>query len=124
MSCCGYVEGPSAQTHRWLSIDNANLLASHGSNAWLVRNYQLNSQLTELQAVLTQLKEQVTEVNRNRRVFQEDTGQHLSRLEGRWQDLVGSTVQLEMACTAMEGEVRALRRKQEELGKEVAELEG
>ena len=103
--------------------ENVSLLASYGPNAWLVRNYQLNAELTELQSALTAMKERVTEVNRSRRVFQEDAGQHLSRLEGRWQDLIGGTVQLEMACMAMEGEVRGLRRKEEELRKEVEELE-
>lgn len=88
-----------------------------------MRNYQLNSQLTELQATLTGLKDEVTEVNRSRRVFQEETGSHLSKLETRWQKLVGSTVQLEMACMAMEGEVRGLRRKEEELRAEVEQLE-
>jgi pre-mRNA-splicing factor SPF27 len=72
---------------------------------------------------LAALKEQVTEVNRSRRLFQEETGAHLGKLEGRWQELVGSTVQLEMACTAMEGEVRGLRRIEEELRKDVQELE-
>lgn len=47
----------------------------------------------------------------------------MTRLEGRWQDLVGSTVQLEMACRAMEGEVRGLRVKEDSLRKEVEELE-
>ena len=70
-----------------------------------------------------ELKENVTDVNRSRRVFQEDTGVHLSKLEARWQDLVGSTVQLEMACRAMDGEVKGLRRKEEILRKEVEELE-
>ncbi|WVF65647.1 hypothetical protein IAT40_000378 [Kwoniella sp. CBS 6097] len=112
------------EAHMALRLENASVLASYGPNAWLVRNYQLNSQLTELQSTLAALKEQVTEVNRTRRVFQEDTGKHLGKLEGRWQDLIGSTVQLEMACTAMEGEVRGLRRKEEELKKEVADLEG
>jgi pre-mRNA-splicing factor SPF27 len=103
--------------------ENISVLASYGPNAYLVRNYQLNSQLTELNTVLAELKEQVTEVNRKRRVFQEDTGMHLNKLEGRWQDMVGSTVQLEMACRAMDGEVRGLRRKEEELRTEVTELE-
>ncbi|WVQ81409.1 hypothetical protein IAT38_003533 [Cryptococcus sp. DSM 104549] len=110
--------------HMGLRLENSSILASYGPNAWLVRNYQLNSQLTELQGTLAALKEQVTDVNRARRVFQEETGQHLTRLEGKWQDLVGSTVQLEMACQAMEGEVADLERKEEELRKEVAELEG
>ncbi|WVR09127.1 hypothetical protein IAU60_006189 [Kwoniella sp. DSM 27419] len=109
--------------HMALRLENASVLASYGPNAWLVRNFQLNSQLTELQGTLTGLKEQVTEVNRTRRVYQEETGQHLGKLEGRWQDLVGSTVQLEMACKAMEGEVRGLRRKEDQLREEVAQLE-
>jgi pre-mRNA-splicing factor SPF27 len=88
-----------------------------------VRNYQLNSQLTELQATLTGLKDEVTEVNRSRRVYQEEAGSHLSKLETRWQRLVGSTVQLEMACMAMEGEVRGLRNKEDELRAEVEQLE-
>lgn len=104
-------------------LENTSLLSTYAPNAWLIRNFQLNSQLTELTSTLAELKEQVTEVNRSRRVFQEDTGQHLTRLEGRWQDLVGATVQLEMACKAMEGEVKGLRRKEEELRKEVTELE-
>ena len=44
-------------------------------------------------------------------------------MEGRWQDLIGGTVQLEMSCTAMEGEVRGLSRREEELRREVEELE-
>jgi pre-mRNA-splicing factor SPF27 len=56
-------------------------------------------------------------------VYQEDKGQHLTRLEGRWQDLVGATVQLEMACKAMDGEVKGLRRREEELRQEVTALE-
>lgn len=100
------------------------MLQTYGPNAWLVRNYQLNSQLTELQGTLKDMKEEVTEVNRARRVLQEDAGEHLTRLEDRWQNLVSSTVQLEMACTAMGGEVRGLRRREEELRAEVAELEG
>ena len=104
-------------------MENISLLASHAPNAWLVRNYQLNAELTELQSTLAAMKERVIDVNRSRRIFQEDAGQHLNRLEGRWQDLIGGTVQLEMACTAMEGEVKGLRRREEELRQEVQELE-
>lgn len=104
-------------------LENTNILAAHGPNAWLVRNYQLNSQLTELQSTLTQLKDQVTEVNRQRRVYQEDTGNHLSRLEGRWKEVTIDGLQLELASQALEGELRALRRKEEDLRDEVRELE-
>lgn len=111
----------------WLNscfrLENTSILSSYGPNAWLVRNYQLNSQLTELQATLAALKEHVTDINRTRRIFQEETGQHLKRLEGRWQNLVGSAVQLELACTAMEGEVKGLEAKKINLQGEITELE-
>lgn len=109
--------------HPNFRLENSSLLSTYAPNSWLVRNYQLNGQLTELTTTLAQLKEQVTEVNRSRRVYQEEKGTHLTRLEGRWQDLVGATVQLEMACKAMDGEVKGLRRKEEELRREVVELE-
>ena len=104
-------------------MENTNILSSYGPNAWLVRNYQLNSQLTELQSTLSSLKDKVTEVNRQRRVYQEDTGKHLTRLEGRWSDLVSGGMQLEMAVKVMEGELRGLRRKEDELREEVRALE-
>jgi hypothetical protein len=44
-------------------------------------------------------------------------------LEGRWGDLVGENVQLEMAILAMEGELVGLRRKEDELKEEVRQLE-
>lgn len=103
--------------------ENIEVIQSYGPNAWLVRNYQLNSQLSELQETLKEMKEKVVEVNRTRRVFQEDQGEHLTRLESRWMDLVRSTVQLEMASTAMEGEVLGLESREQELRAEVAKLE-
>lgn len=103
--------------------ENAALLSTYAPNAWLVRNYQLNAELKELTTTLEGLKERVTEVNRTRRVAQEETGEHLTRLEKRWQELVAGTVQLEMACMAMEGEVQGLRRKEEGLKQEVKVLE-
>jgi pre-mRNA-splicing factor SPF27 len=56
-------------------------------------------------------------------VYQEDTGKHLSRLEGRWNGLVSDNVQLEMAVLAMEGELIGLRRKEDQLREEVSQLE-
>ncbi|ODN95715.1 pre-mRNA-splicing factor SPF27 [Cryptococcus wingfieldii CBS 7118] len=117
-------QGRTGEGHMGLRVENTSILSTYGPNAWLVRNYQLNAQLSELQGTLSGLKEQVTETNRTRRVFQEDAGLHLERLEGRWSDLVSSTTQLEMACNAMDGEVAALERRENQLKAEVAQLEG
>lgn len=105
------------------SNENIGVLQTYGPNAWLVRNYQLASQAKELDGTLSTLKEEVTDINRQRRTYNEAQGEHLARLENRWNDLVTSTLQLEMACTAMEGEVRGLERKEAELRAEVAALE-
>lgn len=47
-----------------------SLLSQHGPNAYLIRNYQLESQAKELEAELEVWKEKVVEVNRGRRFFQ------------------------------------------------------
>ncbi|KAL7421484.1 hypothetical protein Q5752_004371 [Cryptotrichosporon argae] len=112
-----------AEGHMALRNENISLLSTYAPNAWLVRNYQLTATRAELAAELTALQEQATEVNRARRVFQEDTGRHLSALEGRWSDLVRATVQLAMACAAMGGEVEGLRRKEDALREEVTKME-
>lgn len=105
------------------SNENIGVLQTYGPNAWLVRNYQLSSQATELEGTLASLREDVTDVNRQRRTYNEMQGDHLARLENRWNDLVTSTLQLEMACTAVEGKVRGLEHRAAELFEEVAELE-
>ena len=114
---------PIAGTVLMSRNENVIIQSQHAPNAWLVRNYQLNAELKELQSVLAGMEEQVTDVNRARRVYQEDVGQHLTRLETRWQELVGSTVQLEMACVAMQGEVSGMRERREVLRGEVTALE-
>ncbi|WVQ64021.1 uncharacterized protein L199_002180 [Kwoniella botswanensis] len=112
-----------AEGHMALRLENTSLLSTYAPNAWLVRNFQLNSQITELTSTLDQLKEQIVDVNRSRRVYQEEKGGQLGKLESKWQDLISSNVQLEMACKALESEVRGLRSKQEGLEKEVESLE-
>jgi pre-mRNA-splicing factor SPF27 len=101
--------------------ENASILAQYAPNAYLVRNYQLEAEAKELQGVIATHKELLIDLNRARRVYQEDKGQHLATLETKWQDLVGSTVQLEMATGAMEGEIRALERREKELLAELQE---
>ncbi|GMK56241.1 hypothetical protein CspeluHIS016_0300810 [Cutaneotrichosporon spelunceum] len=117
------MRGRVGEAHMAVRNENVGVLQTYGPNAWLVRNYQLSSQAKELEGTLAALKEEVTDVNRQRRAYNEAQGEHLARLENRWNDLVTSTLQLEMACTAMEGEVRGLEHRADELRSEVAQLE-
>ena len=99
--------------------ENLSLLSTYGPNAWLIRNYQLESQAKEVEAEVEVWKEKVVEVNRKRRVFQESTGKHLSSLENRWQDLITGTIQLEMASRAMELEVEVLKGQEARLERDL-----
>ncbi|WWC64139.1 uncharacterized protein I303_106747 [Kwoniella dejecticola CBS 10117] len=112
-----------SEGHMALRLENTNLLSTYAPNAWLIRNFQLSSQVKELEETLAALKEEIISVNRSRRVYQEDKGKILNILEGRWQDLISSNVQLEMACQAMGVEVESLRRNEEVLQKEVEGME-
>ncbi|GHJ88209.1 hypothetical protein NliqN6_4611 [Naganishia liquefaciens] len=110
-----------ALAHMDVRNTNAQLQATYAPNAWLIRNYQLEGEAKEIEHEVVQWTERVTEVNRARRVFQEDKGKHLAALETRWQDLVTGTVQLELANVALQGEVDALERKAAALEKELNE---
>jgi pre-mRNA-splicing factor SPF27 len=103
--------------------NNINLLSTYGPNAHLIQNYALEAEATELESVVSTHQHQVTELNRARRIYQEKTGEHLTRLESRWQDLVGGVVQLEMAGVVLKGRVEDLRRKRDELKLEIEEIE-
>jgi hypothetical protein len=50
---------------------------------------------------------------------QESTGKHLTTLETKWQDLIASTVQLEMAGRAAELEIQVLKVKEEALERDL-----
>lgn len=110
-----------ALAHMDVRNTNVHLQSTYGPNSWLIRNYQLEGEAKEIEQEVAQWTERVTEVNRARRVYQEDKGRHLAALETRWQDLVTGTVQLELANVALQGEVDALARKAEALEKELNE---
>ncbi|WWC73200.1 uncharacterized protein I206_107166 [Kwoniella pini CBS 10737] len=112
-----------SEGHMTLRLENTNLLSNYSPNAWLIRNFQLSSQVKELEESLNQIKEEIININRNRRIYQEDKGKLLNKYENKWQDLISSNVQLEMACKAMNIEVESLKRREEILQKQVNELE-
>ena len=55
------------------------------------------------------------ELSRCAKVWQTRTGNTLTSLERRWQELVGSVLQIEMANVAMEAEHERLARRATEL---------
>lgn len=49
---------------------NASLLSAYAPNHWLIRNFQLEAEAKELEKEVEAWKEKVTDVNRNRRLYQ------------------------------------------------------
>jgi len=69
----------------------------------------LESEATQLDKALEELKEQVTTVNRDRKNFQTHVGKQLTAMETRWTELISTVLQIELANIALEGQVEQLR---------------
>lgn len=98
------------------SHTNLSLLAAHGPNAHLIHNHLLTADATQLEATVAQMKEELVEINRKRKNHQVEAASVLERLEGQWTQLISSTLQTELANSALEAEVEQLRNQEMDLG--------
>lgn len=89
---------------------NLELLQKYGANAWRVHNYQLEQDLATIKKNTEQLRQQILEINRERKADQTQAAASLQSLENKWSDLISQNLQLEIACAALENEVEELRR--------------
>ena len=89
---------------------NLELLQKYGANAWRVHNYQLEADLKTIQRNTEQVRQQILEVNRERKQDQTQAAASLQSLENKWSDLISQNLQVEIACAALEAEVQELRR--------------
>jgi pre-mRNA-splicing factor SPF27 len=80
-----------------------------------VHNYLLEADAVLYEKQSEMLKERVTEVNRARKQQQLALGERLTGLERKWTDLISTILQVELANSALEGEVESLRAKEQEL---------
>ncbi|KAI0067833.1 BCAS2-domain-containing protein [Artomyces pyxidatus] len=101
--------------HQRIRHNNLALLQQYGSNAWRIHNYVLEADTKRAEKLLEELKEQTTDVNRDRKNAQTRLGNQLTALETRWTELISSVLQIEMANIALEGELQRLNRRETEL---------
>jgi hypothetical protein len=111
---------------------NLALLQQYGTNAWRVHNYRLESEAKSMEKELEYLRQRTTEINRERKNFQvrssynsyaklstnptkERIGTELTSLEKRWAELISGSLQVEMANTALVGEIERLNLKEAEM---------
>lgn len=89
---------------------NLELLQKYGANAWRVHNYQLENDLANIKKNTEHLRNQILEINRERKNDQTQAAASLKSLENKWSDLITQNLQVDIACSALENEVEELRR--------------
>ncbi|CEP08357.1 hypothetical protein [Parasitella parasitica] len=97
------------------SMFNLELLQKYGANAWRVHNFQLEKDLADIKKNTESLRNQILEINRERKNDQTEAASLLASLENKWSDLITQNLQVDIACAALESEVDELRRYKESL---------
>jgi pre-mRNA-splicing factor SPF27 len=91
--------------------DNLALLEKYGGNAWLVGNAVQEHSLGILEKELAAVKEQGTQVNRERKAQNLKLGAELDSFQRRWRRALRGIVEVEIANALLEEEVRELESK-------------
>ncbi|KAL1661918.1 Pre-mRNA-splicing factor SPF27 [Schizophyllum commune] len=101
--------------HQRTRQTNVSLLQTYGANAWRIHNYLLETTAKNAEKALEELKEQITDVNRERKNTQTKLGEQITSLEHRYVELISSVLQIEMANVALEAEIERLTTREIEL---------
>lgn len=86
------------------------LLQKYGANAWRVHNYQLENDLADIKKKTNELRNQIIEINRERKSDQTQAAASIASLESKWSNLIAQNLQVEIACAGLESEVEELKR--------------
>lgn len=100
------------QNHRFFNLE---LLQKFGANAWKLHNYQLEHELQQLQRTLEDYRQKILELNKQRKAEQIQAGSQIEALENKWTELIGQTLQLEVACASLETEIQQLKQYEQQL---------
>ncbi|GBB88106.1 hypothetical protein RclHR1_14620006 [Rhizophagus clarus] len=95
--------------HQNLRMFNLELLQKFGANSWRLHNYQLENELQQYQKTLEEYKQNILELNKQRKADQLQAGNTIEALNNRWTEMIGQTLQVEVACASLEVEVEQLK---------------
>ncbi|KAK9761066.1 hypothetical protein K7432_014334 [Basidiobolus ranarum] len=107
--------------HQNLRLCNLELLQKFGGNAWRVHNFQLEYMIKQVEGEIAEKKKEIIDLNKERKFEQNDAGEALQRLETKWTELLGQTLQIEMACSTLESELKQLKQHEEQLKQKLGE---
>ncbi|KAI8332631.1 Pre-mRNA-splicing factor SPF27 [Chlamydoabsidia padenii] len=97
------------------SMFNLELLQKYGANAWRVHNYQLESYLNQIKQETERYRNEINEINRERKYDQTQAAGAIQALESKWSDLISQNLQVGVGCAALESEVEELRQYKQKL---------
>ncbi|KAF9544112.1 hypothetical protein EC957_012407 [Mortierella hygrophila] len=126
-------ELPEGRTQWLKALDNANAQLEHqnqrvlnlelvqkfGGNAWNIHNYQLEYDVSLLRGAVDKKKAEIMELNKLRKRDQMDVAESLQRLEGKWAEMISSTLQVEVASASLQAELAQLKAYEIQLSKEL-----
>ncbi|KAG6358909.1 hypothetical protein INS49_012429 [Diaporthe citri] len=87
------------------------LLDSHGKNAWLVGNWQLEAELRALEREVAAARRDVDLVTLRRQRLQRDSGGEITGLDEAWRRGVGRVLEAEVAAEGLRRDVDAIMRQ-------------
>ncbi|KAK2802254.1 hypothetical protein FQN50_007435 [Emmonsiellopsis sp. PD_5] len=102
----------TASSHLITRQENLSLLDSHGKNAWLIGNAQLEDILRQLEKELQDTKEATDAVHRERKMRQESARGELVGLQDAWRRGVGGIIDVELAAEKLRRDILEKRRQQ------------
>ncbi|KAJ3187955.1 hypothetical protein HDU85_006348 [Gaertneriomyces sp. JEL0708] len=102
--------------HQYNRLINLELVNKFGNNAWRLHNYQLEHGVKAVAKELDWEKEEITEINKQRKIEQIRYGKTLQDLAYKWSTLLGQTIQAEVATQSLEQEVAVLRLQNRQRG--------
>ncbi|RHZ53187.1 hypothetical protein Glove_449g7 [Diversispora epigaea] len=105
----------SQLNHQNLRSYNLELLQKYGANAWRVHNFQLEHELQQYQKTLEEYKQNILELNKQRKSEQLQAGSQIENLELKWTEIIGKTLQVEVACASLETEIQQLKQYEQQL---------
>ncbi|SAM05727.1 hypothetical protein [Absidia glauca] len=97
------------------SMFNLELLQKYGPNAWPVHNFQLEAYLKQIKQETERYRNEINEINRERKYDQTQAAAAIQALENKWSDLISQNLQVGVGCAALESEVEELRQYRQRL---------
>lgn len=106
------VDNARAQSeHSRNRLDNLELMNAYGSQAWKGFTESLDKSAEGHEKELKTLKEQVQDVNWQRKTEQVAAGEELMGLSTQWGQLISKNYEIELACKQLEGEIGHLNQQ-------------